>query len=120
MVDLPMLGRIRKMGIWRRVRRLANTNKQHRKRNGLRWQHKFILEIWKHWMVVWKLQNERVHGNNQKTHLEARRCRTDAELRALYDFKERLEPEAQHSMFNNVQEHIQQHHRTIGNLATDT
>jgi hypothetical protein len=44
----------------------ANTNKQHRQRNGLRWQHRFILEIWKHWMVVWKLRNERVHGNNKK------------------------------------------------------
>jgi hypothetical protein len=47
------------------------------------WQKKFIIEIWKQWMVVWKGRNEMVHGKNLFIQKDANRRSTEADLRDI-------------------------------------
>jgi hypothetical protein len=89
-------------------RSTANTKNQQRKK-GKQWQKKFITEIWKQWFILWKQRNELVHGTTQSTRQDAIRRTAAAELRAIYDTKEQLEPEAQGLLFQEVQDHIQRH-----------
>ena len=93
----------------------AGTGK-HRKQTGQQWQHRLILEIWKQWIELWKLRNERVHGNNQMTQRAASRRSAENELVALYDVREQMDPEiATALMFNKAQDHLQQQHRNTRN-----
>jgi hypothetical protein len=89
-------------------RSTANTKNQQRKK-GKQWQKKFITEIWKQWFILWKQRNELVHGTTQSTRQDAIRRTAAAELRAIYDTKEQLEPEAQGLLFQELQDHIQRH-----------
>ncbi|KAI2506910.1 hypothetical protein MHU86_7502 [Fragilaria crotonensis] len=41
----------------------GRNNTQMRKK-GKQWQKKFILEIWKQWMILWKARNDLVHGKD--------------------------------------------------------
>lgn len=86
------------------------------RKKGKQWQKKFIMEIWKQWMVLWKARNDLVHGKNLTTQKEANRRRTEAELTAIYDRREQLEPEYQSLLYRNMQDHIQRHpHYTTRN-----
>ena len=94
---------------------IAGTGK-HRKQTGQQWQHRLILEIWKQWIELWKIRNERVHGNNQMTQRAASRRSAENELVALYDVREQMDPEiATALMFNKAQDHLQQQHRNTRN-----
>ncbi|KAI2495166.1 hypothetical protein MHU86_19351 [Fragilaria crotonensis] len=46
---------------------------QRKDKKGKQWQKKFIIAIWKQWMVLWKSRNELVHGKNVATQREANR-----------------------------------------------
>jgi ribonuclease HI len=81
-----------------------------RGKKGKQWQKKFIIEIWKQWMVVWKSRNAMVHGKNLVSRKDANRRSTEAALRDIYDRREQLEPEFQPLLYGDVQAHIQRHH----------
>jgi hypothetical protein len=82
----------------------GNSNKR---RTGLRWQQRFIHEIWKSWRKLWKLRNETVHGKDKVAQLRARERSTMAELQTIYDKRTHLEPPIQRLLFTDVQEHMQ-------------
>ncbi|KAI2499118.1 hypothetical protein MHU86_15388 [Fragilaria crotonensis] len=86
----------------------GRNNTQLRKK-GKQWQKKFILEIWKQWMTLWKARNDLVHGKDTTAQNEANRRRTAEELRAIYDRREQLEPEYQRLLYSDVQDHLQRH-----------
>ena len=93
----------------------GSNNTQSRKK-GKQWQKKFILEIWKQWMILWKARNDLVHGINMTAQNEANRRRTEDELRTIYDQREQLEPEYQSLLYSEAQDHIQRHrHHTTRN-----
>jgi hypothetical protein len=93
------------------ARQAPNENENPRRdQKGKQWQKKFIIEIWKHWMIVWKSCNDMVHGKNLATQREATRRRTEAELRDIYNRREQLESEFQPLLYGDIQEHIQRHH----------
>jgi hypothetical protein len=86
------------------------------RKKGKQWQKKFILEIWKQWMILWKARNDLVHGINMTAQNEANRRRTEDELRTIYDQREQLEPEYQSLLYSEAQDHIQRHrHHTPRN-----
>ena len=94
------------------ARNALNTNStvtSRKVKKGKHWQQRFIHAIWKQWTVVWKQRNEMIHGQTSNTQREANRRRTEAELRAIYETRDQLEPEVQPLMFREVQDHIQRH-----------
>ena len=85
----------------------GHTSRRKRKETGLQWQQKFIQEIWKQWMHLWKSRNELVHGSNITTHNSVLQENANRELRTIYDHREQLEPQTRQLLFNEVQEHLQ-------------
>jgi hypothetical protein len=83
---------------------------QRTEKMGKQWQKKFIIEIWKQWMVLWKSRNELVHGKNVATQREANRRQLAVDLRGIYDQREHLEPEFQSLLFRDEQEHLRKFH----------
>jgi ribonuclease HI len=75
--------------------------------NGLQWQQKFILEIWKSWRKVWTLRNEMVHGKDLAAQKVAQRQAITAELHAIYQHRNHIEPHVQTLLLPDVQEHLQ-------------
>ena len=85
----------------------GHTSRRKRKETGLQWQQKFIQEIWKQWMHLWKSRNELVHGSNITTRNSVLQENANRELRTIYDHREQLEPQTRQLLFNEVQEHLQ-------------
>jgi hypothetical protein len=54
-------------------------------------------------------RNTMVHGKNQVARQEAQRRITEADLRSVYDNREKLEPDLQRLLFRDVQDHIERH-----------
>ena len=76
---------------------------------GKQWQKKFRTEIWKQWSILWKRPYELFHAKTQSTRQDALRRTAAADLRAIYDTREQLDPEAQQLFFQELQDHIQRH-----------
>lgn len=90
-----------------RLRRQRNNNDR---RTGLKWQTQLILEIWKQWLIVWKLRNEEIHGRDETTRIQLEWRRIDGELRELYACRNQMETNVQALLFQEVHEHIQKPH----------
>ena len=94
------------------ARREPNTSTDTRptkKTKGKQWQKKFIAALWKEWTILWMTRNTMVHGKNQVARQEAQRRITEADLRSVYDNREKLEPDLQRLLFRDVQDHIERH-----------
>jgi hypothetical protein len=78
-----------------------------RKQTGLRWQQKFIQEIWTQWTQLWKIRNDLVHGSSTKTQEDALRNQTTREVSQIYDHRDQLEPQTRQLLFSEVNGHLQ-------------
>ena len=85
----------------------TETETSRKRRTGLRWQQRFILEIWKSWRKLWKMRNEMVHGKDKIAQFAENDRRTREELNTIYDQRERVEPAFQQLLFQDVQDHMQ-------------
>jgi hypothetical protein len=88
------------------------------KRTGQRWQIQSITHIWKHWMKLWKLQNEELHGRDTATQNQALRREVERELRAAYDNRQHYEPSVQELLSRNIQDQLQRPTWVIHNWLT--
>ena len=85
----------------------TETETSHKRRTGLRWQQRFILEIWKSWRKLWKMRNEMVHGKDKEELLAGKDKCTREELHRIYDHRARIEPDVQRLLFQDIQDHMQ-------------
>ena len=88
------------------------------KRTGQRWQIQLITHIWKHWMKLWKLRNEELHGRDIATQNQALRRDVERELRAAYDNRQHYEPRVQELLSRNIQDQLQRPTWVLQNWLT--
>jgi len=88
------------------VRRRTHEGKKD-KQTGQWWQRSFILFIWSQWLTLWKLRNNKLHGENAATKQTSAQRIIHSELRNLYERRESMEDSVQTLLMSSEAEHQQ-------------
>jgi hypothetical protein len=74
----------------------------------LAWQASLIQCIWERWYHLWKLRNQDVHGNDQRTQAEASRREASRQLGEIYRNRNLYETHVQKLLHGDISDH--EHH----------